>query len=85
MVSRKLFIVAPDRPDLLASLMRAIGHEPGVQIFYDRRASAGAGLPEEQVDRRQRLDVDDQLSERGFAVVTLPGSPGGRVHHAGRG
>jgi hypothetical protein len=83
-VPRKLFIVAPDRPDVLASLLRAIGHEPGVQIFYDRRAPGGSG-PEQRVERRQRLDIETQLSERGFAVVNLPGSPAGRAHRLGRG
>ena len=70
MSSRKLFIVAPDRPDLLASLQRAVGHEPGVQIFHDRRTPArSASL--EHIERRVRPDLAALLEERGFAVVTL--------------
>lgn len=70
MSASKFFIVARDRPDVLASLQRAIGHEPGIEIFYDRRTSAHALAPE-RVDRRLRPDVVAEIEERGFAVVTL--------------
>lgn len=80
MSTRKLFIVAPDRPDLLASLRRAIGHEPGIEIFHDRRAR-DANAPRAQGDRRERPEVTAQMGERGFAVVTLAAATASRFSH----
>ena len=67
-MARKLFIVARDQPEILASLRRAIGSEPGVEIFHDRRLP-GKAASREQVERRERPDIDAELRERGFAVV----------------
>lgn len=80
---RKAFIVARSRPDIYASLCRALASEPEVFVIYDRR-SGDAGhrerrrwrslwsapeLASEGGDRRRRTDVDEEIQERGFGVV----------------
>lgn len=84
---RKVFIVARERPDLYASLSRALESEGDVFVIYDRRARLGprrrpggwramwsaAELATDRGDRRRRTDVDEDIRERGFGVVHLTG------------
>jgi len=69
-MTRKLFVVSKDRPEVFQSLRRAIAGEPGVEVIYDRRLP-GKAASREQVDRRVAPDLNGQLRERGFAVVHL--------------
>jgi hypothetical protein len=67
-----LFIVSPKRPDLFEALNTALRRERGVDVIYDRRA----GLPARDerprsADRRRRKQIDDEIAEYGWAVVTV--------------
>lgn len=82
---RKVFIVARERPELYASLNRALESEIDVFVIYDRRARqeprkrqrgwgalwATPELATDRGDRRRRTDVDEEIRERGFGVVHL--------------
>ena len=65
-----LFIVSPKRPDLKEALHAALLRERGVEVIYDRRF----GLPtrdERSRDRRRGKQIDDEIAEYGWAIVTI--------------
>ena len=67
-----LIIVARDQPEMLRALMSLYGHEPGVQILFDRRHElpwTGRGnLPA----RRSPPTLDTDLQDHGFIVIPRP-------------
>lgn len=79
---RKVFIVARGRPDLYASLSRALASEQDVLVIYDRRGASppsrrglrslwsmtGEGF---RVDDRRVSNIDEEIRLRGFGVVHL--------------
>jgi hypothetical protein len=79
-VTRHLFIVSRQAPDLYAYLSREFSSEPGVTVIIDRRqgdrrrkgASNGAGTAERrQKDRRLKAEIGRQLATLGYAFVRL--------------
>jgi hypothetical protein len=76
---RKLFIVAKGNDVTYASLIKAIGHEPNVEIFYDRRArprrlrrwNRGRKrlVRKSRPERRASASIDDEIRRTGWAVV----------------
>lgn len=82
---RKVFIVARERPDLYASLHRALESESDVLVIYDRRAHpeprarqrgwrsvwSASELAIDRGERRRRTDVEEEIRARGFGVVHL--------------
>jgi len=83
-MTRKLFIVARGNVVTYESLRRSVGHEPGVEIVYDRRpplhqSAMGQVLATVKhllsgrrrrpaADRRRRM-VDEEIRRNGWAVV----------------
>jgi len=84
-MARKIFIVAKGNDTIYTSLMRSVGHEPGVEIVYDRRATPrrsalrrlvagasrrrGGSRGAGDDERRVRTSVDEEIRRRGWAVV----------------
>jgi len=83
-MTRKLFIVARGNVVTYESLRRSVGHEPGVEIVYDRRpllhqSAMGQVLAtikhllsgrrrRPAADRRRRM-VDEEIRRNGWAVA----------------
>jgi len=72
-----LFIVAWDRPDLWDYWRRAFPGVKGVQVILDRRRGERRRLlhPHEPARRREdrrRQSIDDELRNKGFAIVRVP-------------
>ncbi|HEX3179192.1 MAG TPA: hypothetical protein VHZ49_21130 [Methylomirabilota bacterium] len=68
-MSREIFVVARDRPDLYRYLSQTFAEADNVQVILDRRS--GEGRPAEE-DRRARPKVDEDLRSVGYAFITLP-------------
>ena len=68
-MSREIFVVARDRPDLFRYLSATFAEADNVQVILDRRTRAGGGHHEE---RRARPKVDEDLRSVGYAFITLP-------------
>ncbi len=74
---RLLFIVSTRRSDLYAKLTMALGGEPNVEVYLDRRLgqrrslAIGAATDRRRVDRRQRAAVDAEIRDRGWVVVKV--------------
>ncbi len=66
-----LFIVSPKRPDLFEALNAALRRERGVEVIYDRRAGLPARDDRPRGDRRRRKQIDDEIEEYGWAVVSV--------------
>ena len=87
-IRRLLFIVGSRRPDFYESLRRTFRGDDTVQIVLDRRrgdrratrrpARRTAGREQRGADRREQLEIQRQLRSRGYAVVGVPASDGGR-------
>ncbi len=84
-IRRLLFIVGSQRPDFYASLRRTFRGDDTVQVVLDRRrgerrrsrrAAGGRKVVREQreAERREHLEIERQLRERGYAVVGVLGS-----------
>lgn len=85
LLPRLLFIVSTRRPDLYgkldlyAKLKVALASEPSVEIHLDRRvgqrrsgAGATAAAPDRRrAERRQRDAIDNEIHDRGWAVVKV--------------
>ena len=74
---RLVFIVSRDRLDLYEKLREALIREPDVDLILERR-EADRRLADSPIDqerrgrqRRQRLAVDAEVREFGWAVVKL--------------
>ena len=82
-IRRLLFIVGSQRRDFYASLRRTFRGDDTVQVVLDRRRgerrlgrrAAGRKLGREhrEAERRAHLEIERQLSERGYAVVGVLG------------
>jgi len=74
---RLLFIVSTRRSDLYAKLTIALGGEPNVEVYLDRRLgqrrsiSVGAPTDRRRADRRQRAAIDAEIRDRGWVVVKV--------------
>ena len=73
-MSREIFVVARDRPDLYRYLSQTFAEADNVQVILDRRSSDArpegdvAGHPE----RRARPNVERDLRSVGYAFITIP-------------
>jgi len=77
-MSREIFIVARDRPDLYRYLSQTFSDAENVQVIWDRRAGERrtAGVtphdPERRRgERRRRPAVDQELRNVGYAFITI--------------
>ena len=82
-MGRKIFIVAVDQAEMYESLRRALAGEDDVAVVYDRRVAnrkrdtrnAGSiwsrGPLAAVGDRRTPSHVEDDLRQRGWAVVRM--------------
>ena len=69
-MTREIFVVARDRPDLFRYLSETFAEADNVDVILDRRTSlAGTDRPE---DRRARPKVEEDLRSVGYAFITLP-------------
>lgn len=81
---RLVFIVSRERMDLYEKLRQALIREPDVDLILDRRASdrrvGDSAFDRERRGRkrRERLAVDAEVRECGWAVVKIPAGPEGR-------
>lgn len=75
---RLVFIVSRERLDLYQKLRQALIREPDVDLILDRRAGdrrlADSPFERERraVRRRDRLALDAEIRECGWAVLRLP-------------
>lgn len=69
-MSREIFVVARDRPDLFRYLSETFAEADNVDVILDRRTSEdGAGHTHE---RRVRPKVEEDLRSVGYAFITVP-------------
>ena len=74
-MTRHLFIVARDQPDLWAHLAREFRGETGVEVLLDRRrterrrSAQPAAEDRRRRDRREHPPVDRDLAAMNFALV----------------
>jgi hypothetical protein len=68
-MSREIFVVARDRPDLYRYLSQTFEEAENVQVILDRRSGEGAARAD---DRRARPKVDEELRSVGYALITMP-------------
>jgi len=68
-MTREIFVVARDRPDLFRYLSETFAEADDVDVILDRRTRlAGADRTE---DRRARPKVEEDLKSVGYAFITL--------------
>jgi hypothetical protein len=76
-MSREIFVVARDRPDLYRYLSQTFADADNVQVILDRRSGDrrdggdGDGTPPAE-DRRGRPNVEHDLRSVGYAFITIP-------------
>ena len=79
-MTRFLFIVARQLPDVYKHLREQFGQEPDVEVILDRRfgdrrpdaaSDSPAGADEGPGERRQNAVVSEQLRVMGYAFVRL--------------
>jgi hypothetical protein len=77
-MSREIFVVARDRPDLYRYLSQTFADADNVQVILDRRSSERSeGEDAEsderrQAERRARPNVERDLRSVGYAFITIP-------------
>jgi hypothetical protein len=71
MSPRTLFIVSRRHLDLYSYLRERFATDPGVEVILDRRVAPTTGNVG-VADRRQRRDVEVELTTRSHAILTLP-------------
>ena len=69
-MSREIFVVARDRPDLFRYLSETFAEADNVDVILDRRTSGDAAGREGE--RRARPKVEEDLRSVGYAFITLP-------------
>jgi hypothetical protein len=69
-MSREIFVVARDRPDLYRYLSQTFADADNVQVILDRRS--GANGDSHHSERRARPNVDQDLRSIGYAFITIP-------------
>jgi hypothetical protein len=69
-MSREIFVVARDRPDLFRYLTETFAEADNVDVILDRRTSDGGAGREEE--RRARPKVEEELRSVGYAFITVP-------------
>jgi hypothetical protein len=69
-MSREIFVVARDRPDLYRYLSETFAEADNVDVILDRRTGGGRAGREEE--RRARPRVEEELRSVGYAFITLP-------------
>jgi hypothetical protein len=76
-MSREIFVVARDRPDLYRYLSQTFADADNVQVILDRRngdrrdaGNRDATPPAD--DRRGRPNVEQDLRSVGYAFITIP-------------
>jgi hypothetical protein len=69
-MSREIFVVARDRPDLFRYLSETFTEADNVDVILDRRTGEEASGRDE--DRRARPKVEEELRSVGYAFITLP-------------
>jgi hypothetical protein len=69
-MSREIFVVARDRPDLYRYLSQTFAEAENVQVILDRRTGEAGdhGHPE----RRARPNVEQDLRSVGYAFISIP-------------
>jgi len=76
----EIFIVARYNPQLYEYLQREFSHDARIRIIMDRRVgerrqrTEAAPAERRQTERRQHLDVDAHLRERGVVIVHAAGN-----------
>lgn len=71
---RLIVVVARDRTELFAYFESAFAGMPDVKVILDRRLSEtgeNGPYPKGDPGRRQRLDIYDELLDRGFIIIRL--------------
>lgn len=76
-MTRELFIVARDRPDLYRYLTQTFADAENVQVVWDRRAherrrdADAQGAHRGQEERRRRPHVEAELRSVGYAFLSV--------------
>lgn len=70
-MSREIFVVARDRPDLYRYLSQTFADADNVQVILDRR-SPDESREAPEADRRGRPSVEQDLRSVGYAFITIP-------------
>jgi hypothetical protein len=79
-MDRLVFVVRRERVKLHDSLQHALGDEAGVDVILDRRAGDRRRRDEIHMrerrrwDRRTRRFADNEIAERGWTIVRVPGA-----------
>lgn len=77
-MARYLFIVGQDQPDLCHYFTRWFSEVPEVEVVSDRRREerrqgGQSREPERRrMDRRCKLNVNEEIRQTGFAIVGTP-------------
>jgi hypothetical protein len=71
-MSREIFVVARDRPDLYRYLSQTFADADNVQVILDRRSSEADTGERGHPDRRARPNVEHDLRSTGYAFITIP-------------
>jgi hypothetical protein len=78
-MSREIFVVARDRPDLYRYLSQTFADADNVQVILDRRDAdrrgPGAARPRSERrggERRTRAGAEHELRTVGYAFITIP-------------
>ena len=69
-MSREIFVVARDRPDLFRYLSETFAEADNVDVILDRRTQGGDA--ERAQERRARPKVEEDLRSVGYAFITVP-------------
>jgi len=74
---RVFIVVAKDRPDLFEYFTAAFAGIEGIEVIGDRRLppddQIGGGSSLRHSERRASPDIYDELEQRGFVIVRVPG------------
>jgi hypothetical protein len=70
-MSREIFVVARDRPDLFRYLSETFAEADNVDVILDRRTGEDAAAARAH-ERRARPKVEEELRSVGYAFITLP-------------
>ena len=69
-MSREIFVVARDRPDLFRYLSETFAEAENVDVILDRRTQEE--VADRVNERRARPKVEEDLRSVGYAFITLP-------------